>query len=104
MTGPRFFAEALAETEDAAVHYATREEGLGARLVREFEEAIALAMGFLTAPPLVHEAPAAYRLPWVLLGSCPIQLVYTVSDDALLVQARRRPGYWLDRLKQLGRP
>ncbi len=33
MIGPKFFAEALAEYEDAVVFYETREQGLGARLV-----------------------------------------------------------------------
>jgi len=55
----------------------------------------------------VQEAPAAYGLRWILLGSFPIKLVYVVRDDALVVvavvHARRRPGYWLERLQQLGR-
>jgi hypothetical protein len=37
----------------------------------------------------------------------PIKLVYTVRDETLLLvavfHARRRPGYWLERLKHLGR-
>ena len=44
MTGPRFFAEALAEYEDAVVYYEKREEGLGARLIQEFDEAVAVAL------------------------------------------------------------
>jgi hypothetical protein len=44
VTGPRFFAEALAEYEDAVVYYEKREEGLGARLIQEFDEAVALAV------------------------------------------------------------
>jgi len=42
-----------------------------------------------------------------MLRTFPIKLVYTVRGEALLVvavfHARRRPGYWLERLKQLGR-
>jgi hypothetical protein len=42
-----------------------------------------------------------------MLRSFPIKLVYTVRDEALLLvavfHARRRPGYWLERLNQLGR-
>ena len=63
-------------------------------------------MEFPAAPALVHEAPAAYGLRWVQLASFPIKLVFAVRDDALLVvavfHARRRPGYWLERLRQLG--
>jgi hypothetical protein len=44
----------------------------------------------------------------MLLQSFPIKVVYTVRDDALVIvavfHARRRPGYWLERLKQFGRP
>jgi hypothetical protein len=42
-----------------------------------------------------------------MLRTFPIKLVYTVHDDALLLvavfHARRRPGYWLERLRQSGR-
>jgi len=102
VTGPTFFAEALVEYEDAVVYYETREQGLGARLIREFDEAVALAMEFPGAAALVHEAPVAYGLRWIMLQSFPIRLVYAVRDDALIIvamfHARRRPGYWLDRL------
>ena len=107
MIGPKFFAEALAEYEDAVVYYEKREEGLGARLIQEFDEAVALALEYSEAFAIVHEAPAAFGLRWVILRSFPIKLVYTVRDEALLLvavfHARRRPGYWLERLNQLGR-
>jgi toxin ParE1/3/4 len=108
VTSPRFFPEALAEYEDAVVHYEMREEGLVARLIREFDEAVALAIEFPALAPAIHEAPASYGLRWMLLQSFPMKLIYTVRDDALIIvavfHARRRPGYWLERLKQLGRP
>ena len=109
MTGPRFFAEALAEYEDAVVYYEKREEGLGGRLIQEFDEAVALALEYPEAFATVPEAPIDFGLRWVMLRSFPIKLVYTVNarDVALLVvavfHARRRPGYWLERLNQLGR-
>ncbi len=107
MTGPRFFAEALAEYEDAVVYYEKREEGLGARLIREFDEAVALALEYREAFATLQEAPVAFGLRWVMLRSFPIKLVYTVRDEVLLMvavfHARRHPGYWLERLKQLGR-
>jgi hypothetical protein len=46
VTGPRFFADALAEYEDAVVYYEKREEGLGARLIKEFDEAVAVALEY----------------------------------------------------------
>ena len=44
----------------------------------------------------------------MLLLSFPVKVVYTVRDGALVTvavfHARPRPGYWLERLKQLGQP
>ena len=58
---------------------------------------------------LRHGAGGARGLwaPLVMLRTFPIKLVYTVHDDALLLvavfHARRRPGYWLERLRRPGR-
>jgi hypothetical protein len=57
VTGPRFFAEALAEYEEAVVYYEQREEGLGARLIHEFDEAVALALEYPDASPLCRRLP-----------------------------------------------
>ncbi len=62
MTGPKFFAEALAEYEDAVAYYESREEGLGARLIQEFDEAVALALEFSGAFAIVEGAPGIYEL------------------------------------------
>ena len=84
-----------------------REEGLGARLIQEFDEAVAVALEYPEAFGPVPEAPVDFGLRWVMLKTFPIKLVYTVRDEALLLvavfHARRRPGYWLERLNQLGR-
>ena len=107
MIGPKFFTEALAEYEDAVVYYERREEGLGARLIHEVDEAIALALEYPEAFSAVQEVPEPFGLRWVMLRSFPIKLVYTVRDETLLLvavfHARRRPSYWLERLRQLGR-
>jgi plasmid stabilization system protein ParE len=105
VTGPLFFPEALAEYEDAVVYYELRDAGLGDRFVHEFDDAAALLMEFPQAAPAVAEASARYGLRWTLLRSFPIKVVYTVREDALVVvavfHARRRPGYWLERLERL---
>jgi len=67
VTGPRFFAEALAEYEDAVVYYEKREEGLGARLIQEFDEAVAVALEYPEAFASVPEAPVVFGLRWVML-------------------------------------
>ena len=107
MTGPKFFADALAEYEDAVAYYEQREVGLGARLIEELDEAVAVALSFPEAFGRIPDVPLDFGLRSILLQTFPIKLVYTVRDGALLVvavfHARRRPGYWLERLKRLGR-
>jgi len=58
-----FFAEVLAEYEDAVVLYETRDR-------------------VPAASTLVQEAPETYGLRWLLLGSLSIKLAYAVRDDA----------------------
>lgn len=105
MNGPRFFPEALGEDEDAVAYYETREEGLGARLVEEDDEAIAFAMEFPSASAMVREAPVQYGLRSVLIKSFPINFVCVVRNDTLVVvalfHARRHPGYWMERLRRV---
>jgi hypothetical protein len=72
VTGPKFFAEALAEYEDAVVYYERREEGLGARLIQEFDEAVALALEFPSAFVTVEGAPAVHELRSVMHRTFPI--------------------------------
>ena len=105
MNGPRFFEEALSEYEDAVFYYETTAPGLGARLILEIDEAIALALEFPEAAPAVRDAPAEHGLRWISPPTFPIKLIFAIRNDELLVvavfHARRRPGYWLDRIKQL---
>ena len=75
MTGPKFFAEALAEYEDAVVYYEKREEGLGARLIQEFDEAVAVALEYPEAFAPVPEAPVDFGLRWVILRTFPMSAV-----------------------------
>ena len=107
MTGPKFFAEALAEYEDAVADYEQRKEGLGARLIEELDQALAVVLSFPEAFAVIPDVPPDLGLRSILLRTFPIKLVYTVLDDALLVvavfHARRRPGYWLERLKRFGK-
>ncbi len=70
-----------------------------------------MAMEFPAAGALVHEAPEHYGLRWMLLRNLPMQVGVRgpprVRDDALVIvavfHARRRPGYWLERLRQVSR-
>ena len=54
-----FFPEALAEYEDAVAYYETCEPGLGARLIREVDAAIALMVDLLGRSPEAPQASAS---------------------------------------------
>ena len=105
MTGPLFFPEALAEYEDAVVYYETQATNLGARLILEFDQTLALAMEFPALGMRVDGTPDKYDLRQRLLPTFGIKLIYTIQGDTFIVVAvfhgSRRPGYWFRRLENL---
>ena len=82
-------------------------QGSARGLIQEFDEAFAVALAYPEAFAMVPEAPIDFGLRWMMLRTFPIKSVYTERDETLLLvavfQARRRPGYWLERLRQLAR-
>lgn len=66
------------EDADAVIRYESHEQGLGARLIEEFDEAVAVALEYPEAFATMPDAPAVYGLRWVMLRSFPIKLIYTV--------------------------
>ncbi|MFN7956140.1 MAG: type II toxin-antitoxin system RelE/ParE family toxin [bacterium] len=102
----QFLAAALAEYEDAAVYYELQEPGLGGRFLLEVDEAIAFMLEFPAAGALVDGAPPELGIRRKMLNRFPVQIAYCVQDDRVVILAvfhsARRPGYWLDRLTELG--
>lgn len=97
----RFHEAASAEAEAAVRWYNERVPGLGddfrVELVRGVERIIEMPLAW----PISGYDPRARRY---LLARFPYSIVYVVSDDADIVvagvaHAKRRPGYWLDRLE-----
>lgn len=105
MKGPLFFPEALAEYEDAVVYYETQADNLGARVILELEQALALAMEFPHMGMRVDAVPDKYDLRQRLLPTFGIKLIYAIRENTFMVVAvfhsSRRPGYWLRRLEKL---
>lgn len=102
----QFLAAALAEYEDAAVYYELQEPGLGARFLLEVDEAIALTLEFPAAGTVVEGTPPELAIRRRLLNRFPVQLAYCLHGERVVILAvfhsARRPGYWLDRLTELG--
>jgi toxin ParE1/3/4 len=91
--------EALIELEEQAAWYETRREGLGSELLAEVRGTLQrLEKQPLLGAPVLRAAPA--RRVW--LASFPLSVVYFSEQNTLFVvavaHAKRRPGYWRDRL------
>jgi toxin ParE1/3/4 len=88
-----FHPGALAEFEDAARRYATKQEGLGLRFTDCVEDAI----------DRILEAPLRWGIleddvrRWLTRGF-PYAVLYTLEPDFVLIIAvmhcHREPGYW----------
>ena len=98
MTALRFLPQAQAELLHEVTYYSAARPGAGTRFQAAFEDALALVQAHPSGG-----APSAHGTRSVLLKGFPFSLVYRPSATELLVVAiaphRRRPGYWLDRVK-----
>jgi plasmid stabilization system protein ParE len=92
-----FLPEARDELWEAALHYASQEEGLGAR----FRSEVARVVERIVADPyLWQERGGGYRRV-----NCPVfpyYVAYFIRADKVLIAAvahgHRRPSYWKDRM------
>src|SRR5712691_1813018 len=95
-----FLPEASEEAATAVAYYEEREQGLGARLRAQIENASA---AILDHPLLWRERPAGYRR--VNLPAFPIYLAYFIRGERLIVaavgHASRDPDYWKNRVAKI---
>jgi plasmid stabilization system protein ParE len=84
------------EYEDAFEYYEAQEEGLGQRFRTAVWEALSILEQF---PEIGEEVRPGIRR--ILVRLFPYKLIYTATDDALLVIAfahgHREPDYWSER-------
>ena len=99
----RFHSGAAADLTSAGDWYEQQLPGLGSDLAEEVTQALdAITKRPLTWPlwPGIGEAAGVRRF---LLARFPFAVGYIVEEDELVVLAvahlRRRPGYWLERLR-----
>lgn len=100
----RFGDESLTEIRRAARWYDRQRRGLG----DEFLEALHIRLSQLLASPgpagRVPDAPPDVPVRRVLLPRFPYAVVFMETDEEIRViavmHAKRRPGYWLGRLKK----
>lgn len=94
-----FLLEAETEYLDAIRFYEEQKAGLGNVLINEFENTIKLVVDKSEAWRLVH--PSGIRC--ISLSRFPYTVFYRLLSDNVQITAfahhRRRPGYWLTRLR-----
>ena len=98
MKSIRFLPPAEIELREAAGYYEQQRSGVGRHLLASVE---ALAKRLTTFPALGHAVKGGFRaLP---VPGFPHELVYQERVDELLIvalaHAKRRPGYWRERLR-----
>ena len=93
--------EALAELNESIAFYEEQEAGLGARFFASIVATIELAaenprLGSALPPPATSVRKfVVERFPFVVLVAEADGMLKVVG----VTHARRRPGYWLDRIK-----
>lgn len=99
MTRLRFHRAASAEAEAAVRWYNERVPGLGNDFRAELEAAVGRVMEGPLVWPISRYDPRTRRH---LLSRFPYSIVYVVRGDdvtvAAVAHAKRRPGYWRDRI------
>lgn len=89
---------ASAELDDALTWYAQRSPRAAEGLWREVPRAQAVVKTFPLASPLIGANNRRF-----VLHAFPYDLIYAVAGDVVWIIAyahhKRRPGYWLERLK-----
>jgi plasmid stabilization system protein ParE len=99
----RFGADASVELAEASTWYEVRQAGLGARLLDEVDRLLPLLSATPAAFPRLLDVPAELEVRRALLPRFPFAIVFLELEREVRIlavaHARRRPGYWLDRLR-----
>lgn len=99
----RFHEEAADERDAALAYYAQIDPILAEDLDAAIEERLALAVKVPGASRVEPSAPKHFSLRWYRVRRFPYALLIgTVRGERIVVavaHAKRKPGYWKDRLK-----
>lgn len=100
----RFHDEALAEIRSAAGWYDRQRRELGEEFLDALHVRLTQLLGAPTLAGRLPGAPAELPVRRVLLSRFPYAVVFVEAEDVIRVIAvmhgKRKPGYWLERLKK----
>ena len=95
--------EAEDELSEALRHYEERRAGLGEELLAAVDKALARIVKLPGSGAPVPHIPPELRVRRVPVEGFPYRVIYLDTPEAIRVLAfahiRRRPGYWLPRLR-----
>jgi len=104
----RYHPEARGELTTEAEWYEARRRGLGEDFVTDVERALLIIQEHPEAWPRWPGVTARVPVRKYVLQRFPFAVAYLVLDDTLVVLAvahgKRRPGYWLARLRDVDIP
>ncbi len=94
----KFLQEAEEEFEMPASYYQEQSSGLGLEFISEVQRTCRLISASPNASTKIHN-----DIRWKLVRRFPFAVIYKVKLDSILIIAvahqRRKPGYWLSRMK-----
>ncbi len=103
MSAVRLSPEAVAELAEAADWYAARRPGLDVEFLTEIERVLPLIGSSPTSFPRLLGLPVDLVIRRALLPRFPYAVVFMDLDTEVRVlavaHAKRRPGYWLNRVE-----
>jgi len=98
----RLSPEAVTELAEAAAWYAAQRPGLEGEFLDEVERILPLIADHPVAFPRLLDAPADLAIRRGLLPRFPFAVIFMELQAEVRVlavaHAKRRPGYWLDRV------
>jgi plasmid stabilization system protein ParE len=104
VTHVRFAPEVPDELAEAVLWYEARRHGLGSEFLDEVQASLPLIGGRPRSFPRLQDVDATLEIRRALLARFPYALVFLVREDEVRVlavaHAKRRPGYWLSRVRR----
>jgi plasmid stabilization system protein ParE len=103
LSAVRLSPEAVSELGEAAVWYRAQRPGLELEFLAEIERILSFIEGSPASFPRLVDLPMDLMIRRALLPRFPYAVIFMVRGTETRVlavaHARRRPGYWLDRVK-----
>jgi plasmid stabilization system protein ParE len=105
VTPVRFAPEVSEELAEAVLWYEARRRGLGNEFLAEMESTLPIIGSRPQSFPRLEQVSPPYEIRRALLPRFPYAIVFLVRVEELRVlavaHAKRRPGYWLSRVREV---